>query len=123
MTKPTITGFRRVVNATRYSALGIRAAWKYESAFRHELVIGALLVPFAVLLGQSPLDYVLLFGSMALVIIVELLNSAVEAVVDRIGAEHHELSGRAKDYGSAAVMFTLLLMALCWGSVAWTRFA
>ncbi len=122
MGKPGNTGFRRVIRATRYSAQGLAHAWKHEAAFRQELVASALLLPVAYWLGQTPVDRLLLIGSCGLVLIVELLNSAVEAVVDRISGEAHELSGRAKDLGSAAVFLSLLLSGAVWGIIAWQRF-
>ncbi len=123
MNKPGNTGFRRVINATIYSAQGFAHAWRYEAAFRQELVLTVLLMPVAIWLGQNTVERVLLIACCLLVLIVELLNSAIEAVVDRFGGEHNELSGRAKDLGSAAVSLSLLLVPLIWGGVAWQRFA
>lgn len=117
--KPAHTGWRHLVHSTRYSLKGLYAAFCHESAFRQELLICVLLLPLALWLGQGPLEWVLLIGSCLLVLIVELVNSAIESVVDRIGTEPHELSGRAKDLGSAAVMLTLLLAALTWGLLGW----
>jgi diacylglycerol kinase (ATP) len=93
---------------------GLRAAFKHESAFRQETALLILLLPIAFLLGQNIVDYSILFGSLMLVIIVELLNSALEAVVDRVGDEHHELAGRAKDIGSAAVFVALVNVGVIW---------
>lgn len=112
--KPGHTGWRHLVHSTRYSLKGLRAAWRHESAFRQELALGVLLLPLAWWIGQGPVEWVLLIGSCLLVLVVELLNSAIESVVDRIGIEHHELSGRAKDLGSAAVMVALGLVVLTW---------
>lgn len=112
--KPGHTGWRHLVHSTRYSLKGLRAAWRHESAFRQELALGVLLLPLAWWIGQGPVEWVLLIGSCLLVLVVELLNSAIESVVDRIGTEHHELSGRAKDLGSAAVMVSLALVVLTW---------
>ncbi len=112
----------RVVKATRCSMLGLRAAWKHESAFRQEVVLAALLTPLALWLGQTMEQRILLVGSMVLVIIVEILNSAVEAAIDRIGTERHELSGRAKDLGSAAVFLALWMVGAIWAAIAWQRF-
>ncbi|SDK10376.1 diacylglycerol kinase [Billgrantia gudaonensis] len=120
--KPAHTGWRHLVHSTHYSLKGLRAAFCHESAFRQELLICVLLLPLALWLGQGPLEWVLLIGSCLLVLIVELVNSAIESVVDRIGVEPHELSGRAKDLGSAAVMLTLLLAALTWGLLVWQKF-
>ncbi|MFM1989589.1 MAG: hypothetical protein RJA99_2546 [Pseudomonadota bacterium] len=112
-------GFGRLLGATRYSIGGLRAAWRHEAAFRQELAACAVLVPIALWLPVAPLAKLALVASLLLVLIVELLNSALEAVVDRIGVERHELSGRAKDLGSAAVLFALLLVAATWGTVLW----
>ncbi len=123
MAKPGNTGIRRIVNATRYSANGLRAAWQNEAAFRQELVLALLLVPIAIWLGQTAFERLLLICSCLLVLLVELINSAIEATVDRIGSEQHELSGRAKDLGSAAVLVSLVIVVLTWATVAWQRFA
>jgi len=121
--KPDNTGIMRALRAARFSAQGFVHAWRHESAFRQELTLGVLLTPLALWLGQSALERVMLFACLLLVLIVELLNSAVEAAVDRVGDEHHELSGRAKDLGSAAVFLSLGLTLLVWSTVAWSRFA
>jgi len=107
----------RLINATGFSLQGLRAAFFHEQAFRLEVYILIILVPLASYLGNSNLDYALMIGSWLLVMIVELVNSAIEAVVDRFGGEQHELSGRAKDIGSAAVMIALLLSAVTWAGV------
>lgn len=120
--KPSHTGWRHLVHSTGYSLKGFRAAFRNEAAFRQELLLCALLLPFAWWIGETPVEWILLVGSCFLVLIVELLNSAVETVVDRIGPEHHVLSGRAKDIGSAAVMLSLTLAGLTWGLLAWQRF-
>ncbi len=122
MGKPGATGLNRIVNATGYSLKGLAAALRHESAFRQELALCAVLVPVAVWLGRDAVEWSLLVGSLLLVLIVELLNSAVEAVVDRIGNERHELAGRAKDLGSAAVFVSLLNVVVIWGLIAWQRF-
>ena len=116
------TGFRRVVNATFFSLAGLRAAWQNEPAFRQECVLAIVLAPLAVWLGQNAVERALLIGSCMLVLIVELLNSGLESVTDRVGTEHHELSGRAKDLGSAAVFVSLILTAAVWGLIAFERF-
>ncbi len=108
------TGFKRVVKASVYSFNGLKAAVKNEAAFRQELLLAVIFIPLAIFLDVSALERVALIGVTVLVLIVELLNSAVEAVVDRIGSEYHELAGRAKDLGSAAVLITLLLWAYVW---------
>lgn len=119
MPKPGHTGITRIIKAYGFSMLGFKAAWKHESAFRQEVVLGLLILPLAFLLGETGTQVVLLVTSLLLVIIVELLNSAVEAVVDRIGDEPHKLSGRAKDMGSAAVFISLVLVFVVWGLIAY----
>jgi diacylglycerol kinase (ATP) len=104
----------RVARAFGYSLQGLRAAYKEESAFRQELILALVLAPLGLWLGRNGVERVLLIGSLLLVLIVELLNSAIEAIVDRIGAEQHALSGRAKDIGSAAVLLALLLVVVVW---------
>jgi diacylglycerol kinase (ATP) len=110
-------GLRRIWNAGLYSIAGIRAAWKNEAAFRQELVLCVLLLPAALWIGNSAVQRGLLIGTCLLVLVVELLNSAIEAVVDRIGDDIHKLSGRAKDMGSAAVLIALLMTVICWALV------
>ncbi len=118
MGKPKPVGmFRRLFNAARYSVKGYVAAWKNERAFREETVALIVIIPLALWLGNGALQKALLIASWLLVMTAELLNSAVEAVVDRIGSEYHELSGRAKDLGSAAVLTALFIAALIWGAV------
>ncbi|VAW97849.1 Diacylglycerol kinase [hydrothermal vent metagenome] len=101
--------------------MGLIAAYKNEAAFRQELWLTIILAPVAIYLGHTGVERALLLGSLFLVLIVELLNSAIEAVVDRIGSEHHELSGRAKDIGSAAVMLALLNLTIIWGFILWQQ--
>ena len=108
------TGLRRIVLATRYSLEGLAAALKGEAAFRQELALAVVLVPLGIWLGEDGAQRALLAGSVLLVLMVELLNSAVEAAVDRISEEHHPLAKRAKDLGSAAVMLSLALAGLVW---------
>ena len=122
MVKTGRTGVRRIAHATRYSAQGFLHAWRHEAAFRQELVLSLALLPLALVLGQDAVEVLLLVGSCLLVLVVELLNSAIEATVDRVGQEHHELSGRAKDLGSAAVSLSLVLVAVTWVTIAWQRF-
>ena len=117
MAKPGATGITRIINATGYSMKGLKSAWINEAAFRQELVLVLALMPLASWLGNSLNEILLLICISWLVVIVEVLNSAIEAVVDRIGSEHHELSGRAKDLGSAAVFIALALNALVWGAL------
>jgi len=122
MAKPDNTGIRRILRATKFSSQGLAQAWQHEAAFRQELVLVLLLTPVAIWLGQTALERAVLLGSCLIVLIVELINSAIEAAIDRHGDERHELSGRAKDMGSAAVLISLLLVALVWGLIAADRF-
>lgn len=115
------TGLKRILSATRNSFAGLREALRHEDAFRQELALAALLVPVALWLGTGGVQKALLIGSVLLVLIVELLNSAVEATVDRISFENHRLAKRAKDIGSAAVMLALLNAALVWGLIVIER--
>ncbi|MBS4686654.1 diacylglycerol kinase [Aeromonas sobria] len=117
MAKPGATGVTRIINATGYSMKGLKSAWINEAAFRQELMLILLLMPLAFWIGDSLNQILLLITISWLVVIVEILNSAIEAVVDRIGPEHHELSGRAKDLGSAAVFIALALNGLVWGAL------
>ena len=111
------TGLRRLLLAGVYASSGIRAAARHEAAFRQEALAACVLVPLAFWCDVTGLERVALIGSVVLVLVAELLNSAVEAVVDRIGPEFHELSGRAKDMGSGAVLVCLLLCAFVWGEL------
>ena len=122
MSKPGNTGIRRILRATGFSIQGLAAAWKHEAAFRQETVLLIILVPVAFWLGETVLIQALLISVCLLVLIVELFNSAIEAAIDRHGDEHHELSGRAKDIGSAAVMISLAIVLLTWGAVICDRF-
>jgi diacylglycerol kinase (ATP) len=115
------TGLRRIVKAAGYSLAGLKAAWQHEAAFRQEAMLMVLLVPAGVWLGRSGVERALLIGSCMVVVIAELLNSAVEAVVDRTGLDHHPLAGRAKDLGSAAVFVGLANVVLVWGLIAFAR--
>ncbi|WP_305881962.1 diacylglycerol kinase [Gilvimarinus sp. DA14] len=112
----------RVVHALGYSLQGLGAAWKFEAAFRQEVILAFVLFPCAFLLANNHIELVLLISSLFWVLIAELINSAVEAVVDRTGTEIHELSGRAKDIASAVVLLSLILLAVVWGIIAWHRF-
>lgn len=112
MDKPK--GLKRIINAFKYSLKGFKSAIKYETAFRQELIMLVIAYIIVMLIDFSIYERILLLGSIGVVMIVELLNSAIECVVDRIGSERHELSGRAKDYGSAAVCLSLLLTATLW---------
>ena len=107
-------GFKRIIKATQYSWQGIRAAYKHEEAFRQEAWLCIVLIPLGLYLGDTGVEKALLLATVLLIPVVEILNSAIEAVVDRIGSEQHELSGRAKDMGSAAVALSLGLMSVVW---------
>ena len=113
---------RRVWRAAGYSVSGLKAALANEAAFRQEMALFVLLAPLGLWLGRDGVERSLLVGSLVLVLVVELLNSAVEAAVNRIGNEPHELSGRAKDIASAAVFLSLLLVVLVWVLVLFDRF-
>jgi diacylglycerol kinase (ATP) len=115
MANQNAKGIKRLINACIFSVAGFKATWTHEEAFRQEVIIFVVSTPIALWLGETTVEKLLLIGSVVLIMLVELLNSAVEAVVDRVGFEHHELSGRAKDIGSAAVM-----MSLAWVAVTWT---
>jgi diacylglycerol kinase (ATP) len=112
-------GLRRVWNAFTYSRLGLRAAWQYEAAFRQELALGVPLLVLACFIAPGRWQWLAMEASIVLVWIVELLNSALEALADALSPEHHPLLGRAKDLGSAAVMFSLALVVLTWAVVLW----
>ena len=113
---------RHIAKALVWSMAGIKAAWKHELAFRTQAVVIAILFPIGVWLGRTAVEWALLFGSCMLVLITELLNSALETIVDRIGLEHHELSGRAKDMGSAAAFFSMMTAVVVWLLIAYERF-
>ncbi|MYM61459.1 diacylglycerol kinase [Vibrio sp. OCN044] len=117
MTQKTLHGLKRIKNATRYSCQGLRSAFSNEPAFREEVVLSVIMIPTAVILDITQVERILLIATVILVLIAELFNSAIEAVVDRIGPEQHPLSGQAKDIGSAAVMLTMLLTAYVWAEV------
>jgi len=108
------TGIKRLANAFTYSVAGTLAAFKHEDAFRQEFILSIVLIPLAIYLGQTPIEQALMIASILLIIIVELLNSSVEATVDRISVKRHKLSKRAKDIGSAAVFFSLVNAAVIW---------
>ncbi|MBN8717158.1 diacylglycerol kinase [Thermomonas sp. S9] len=110
-----------VLRAARWSLLGLRAAWLHESSFRLEVCLFLLLGPLGWWLGQTPVERVLLIGSCLLVLAMELMNSSMEAVIERFGPEHHELAGRAKDMGSAAVFVLMMNVLLVWGALLLPR--
>jgi len=112
------SGLQRIARAMFYSVEGFRAALKHEHAFRQELLLCGVLLPFALWLPLLPMERAILIAALLLVLLVELLNSAIEAVVDRVSLENHDLSKRAKDLGSAAVFLSLMIMAVTWGLIA-----
>ncbi|CAM4430313.1 diacylglycerol kinase [Stenotrophomonas lactitubi] len=109
-----------VFRAFRWSMLGVRAAWLHESSFRLEVVLAVVLAPLSLWVGDNALERALLVGSLLIVLGAELLNSSIEAVIERYGSEHHELAGRAKDMGSAAVLMTLANAGVLWSALAFT---
>ena len=115
-------GLKRLIHATKYSMAGFKACFQHEEAFRQEVFALIVLVPVGIWLGDNGMEKALLVGTLLIVPIVELLNSGIEAVVDRIGPEKHELSGRAKDIGSAAVFLSLVLVFIVWGLILATKF-
>ena len=113
------TGLRRLINAFGYSLDGLQAAYRNEDAFRQEVRLALLLIPLALVLGHTSVERALMTACVLLVIVVELLNSAVEATVDRISLDHHLLAKRAKDIGSAAVLLSLLNLFVVWALILW----
>ncbi len=112
--KPSHHPLEHLFHATKWSLAGLKAAWQFEQAFRIEVVASFFILPLAWYCGENGVERVLLAGSWLLVLVVELLNSAIEAVVDRVGTEFHTLSGRAKDLGSAAVFMSSIIFACTW---------
>lgn len=119
MANQKVTGLRRIINAYGYSVAGFKACYQHEAAFRQELFALVFLLPLGFYLGQNGVERALLIGSLLLVPLTELFNSAIEAVVDRFGGEQHELSGRAKDIGSAAVLLAISMALIVWLLVLW----
>ncbi len=119
--KSKAKGIRRLIDAALYSVAGIRAAWRNEEAFRIEAIAAVFLVPAAFYISRSTVELALLVGTCLIVLITELVNSAIETIVDRIGDEYHELSGRAKDIGSAAVFISLIMLLFVWGAIILDR--
>lgn len=115
-------GLKRLVDAFFYSIAGFKAAWKNEEAFRQEIMAGIIIVPSGFFLGTTGTQRAMLIGSFLLIPLVELLNTAVEATVDRFGTERHELSGRAKDIGSASVFLSICIAAIVWVLIVCERF-
>lgn len=122
MGKPGNTGIRRILRATVYSAQGLGHAFKHEAAFRQEFALTIVMTPIAIWLGRDAIEIGLLIAVLLFTLVVELLNTAIEVAIDRHGEEQHELSGAAKDLGSAAVFVSLVIVALVWGSVVYDRF-
>jgi diacylglycerol kinase (ATP) len=120
--KSGLGGITRIIAAAGNSMRGVRDAWRHESAFRQDSALSLVLLVLSFWLAQTFVEWLLLVTPLFLLLIVEILNSAIENTVDRIGEEHHELSGRAKDMASAAVMFCLILIAITWLGMAWSRF-
>lgn len=108
------TGITRLIKATQYSWQGFKAAYHHEEAFRQEVMLAIVTIPLGFYLGDNGIERALLVGSILLIMIVELLNTGIEAVTDRVGTEHHELAGRAKDIGSSAVLLSLIFAAVVW---------
>ena len=123
MTKPGKTGLSRLIAATGYSMKGLRAAWKYEEAFRIEATLSIICIPLAFWIGRDLTHQLLLVVTCAIVILAELFNSAIEAAVDRFGSEMHPLSGQAKDIGSAGVFTSLMLFLIVWAPSLWQHFS
>ncbi|MCU0834810.1 MAG: diacylglycerol kinase [Chromatiaceae bacterium] len=121
MANHNVKGWRRVVNAFGFSMQGLRACFQFEEAFRQEVLLLIPLLPLGLWLGQTPVERALLVGSLLIVPIVELLNSAIEANVDRVGFERHELSARAKDIASAAVFLSIVLAVVTWALILLPR--
>lgn len=107
-------GLKRFINSILFSIAGLKAAWVNEEAFRQEVVVFIVAIPLAFWLGESNIEKLILIGSILWILVVELLNSAIEAIVDRAGVEYHELAGRAKDLGSAAVMLSIFMAIVSW---------
>ena len=120
--KSGLSGIARIIAAAGNSLQGVRDAWKFESAFRQDVALSTLLLLLSFWLAQSLVEWLLLIMPLFLLLLVEILNSAIENTVDRIGEEYHVFSGRAKDMASAAVMFCLILIAIVWLGMAWSRF-
>jgi len=120
--KPNGSGIKRIFKASYCSFLGFKAAFKEESAFRQELVLALIMLPASFFLAESAIHWAMLVGVLLLVLIVELLNSAIEALTDRVSTDHHVLSGRAKDMGSAAVTLSLAIVSITWGAAIYTKY-
>ena len=117
--KSTATGLNRLFRALSFSCDGLTAAWRHEAAFRQEIALAVVLVPLGIWLGHNASERALLAGSVLLILVIELLNSGLEAITDRASPERHELAKRAKDAGSAAVLVALLIATLTWALILW----
>ena len=122
MGKPGNTGITRIIKAFGFSVKGLKASWKHESAFRQEAMLAIVMLPAAFWLARTSAELMLLVLTLFVVVITEVLNSAIEAVVDRVSDEHHRLAGRAKDMGSAAVFLSLTMTVVVWGILIFDRF-
>lgn len=122
MGKPGNTGITRIIKAFGFSVKGLKSSWKHESAFRQETMLAVVMLPAAFWLARTATELMVLIMTLFVVVITEVLNSAVEAVVDRVSSDHHELAGRAKDMGSAAVLLSLIMTAVIWGILVFDRF-
>ncbi|MGB0938363.1 MAG: diacylglycerol kinase [Colwellia sp.] len=120
--KPNGIGLTRIFKAFRCSMLGFKSAYTHEAAFRQELILAVILLPLSFLVSQNALQLAALICSILLLLLIEVVNSAIEAVVDRIGPEHHELSGRAKDLGSSAVFLAFIILLCIWASIIYHNF-
>lgn len=117
---PNNTGLRRLINACKFSAQGFKATFKTEAAFRQECYLGLIALPLSFIIASTVIEWLLLVTSFLLIMLTEVINSALEAVVDRFGSEHHTLSGKAKDAGSAAVSIAIIMALLVWLSIIFT---
>ena len=120
--KPPASGLRRLINATRYSAQGLRSAFRHEAAFRQETWVLLVGIPSAFWVGSDLWQTAVLISGLMLIMVVEMINSALESLVDRVGTDFHELSGRTKDMGSAAVLLSILVAVVLWGTALWQKF-
>ncbi len=120
--KPTERGIAHLRLATQYSLQGLRSAWRHEESFRQEALVALVGLPLALWLARDTVDFILLVLPLLMLMAAELGNSAIEALVDRMGEDYHELSGRAKDLGSAMVFMAILMVAMSWGSVCLSIF-
>ena len=121
MNKPGRRGLPRLIDATRYSMRGLRAAWTHEEGFRTECLLMLLLAPAAIWLASDSVEFILLIGSCLMVMLAEIINSAIESVVDRVRLDQHPQSGQAKDLGSAAVFICMMMVLLVWGTLLGSR--